>query len=348
MAPPTCRKVLLTAEPEPAFSRGSACMIATVTGGMMCAIPAPWRKKTTSIAQIGVEASKRAKAARPAATSSIAGGAHGLRAEAVHDEPRPGREHHLGDGERQDEQPGLQRAVAAHALQVEGGEEGHAHEGEEDERDRGDGRRERGLPEVRHVDGRVVAAPLVQDEEGEDAEAAEDRGEDGEVGEARQLAAADDPVHEEDESEDGEQHAGYVDPARLRVPGVGDQPHHEREGEEHDGHVDEEDRSPPEVFEQDAAGDRSDRDGEADAAGPDADGLGLLVPLEDVHEDGEGRGHDERGAEAHDGPVGDELARGAGEGGEGGADAEDGDAEEQHLLAAEAVAEQAGGEEEAA
>ena len=38
---------------------------------------------------------------------------------------------------------------------------------------------------------------------------------------------------------------------------------------------------------------------EADAARPDADGLGLLVALEDVHQDGEGGGHHEGGAEAH-------------------------------------------------
>lgn len=42
-------------------------------------------------------------------------------------------------------------------------------------------------------------------------------------------------------------------------------------------------------------------------AGPDADGLGLLLALEDVHEDGEGRGHDEGGAEAHQRAEDDEL-----------------------------------------
>lgn len=54
-APPTCRKVLLTAEPEPAFSRGSDDMIITVAGGMTCAIAVPITKNSTSSSQIGVD-----------------------------------------------------------------------------------------------------------------------------------------------------------------------------------------------------------------------------------------------------------------------------------------------------
>ncbi|WP_256090974.1 MFS transporter, partial [Streptomyces griseus] len=52
------------------------------------------------------------------------------------------------------EQAGLQGGVPAHALEVEGGEEGHAHEGEEDQGDGRDGGGERGLAEIRDVDGR--------------------------------------------------------------------------------------------------------------------------------------------------------------------------------------------------
>ncbi|GAA3066316.1 hypothetical protein GCM10020000_58000 [Streptomyces olivoverticillatus] len=70
-APPTCRKVLFTAEPEPAFSRGSDCMIETVAGGMMCAIAVPWTKKSTSSTQIGVWRSSSRKPAMLAATSSM-------------------------------------------------------------------------------------------------------------------------------------------------------------------------------------------------------------------------------------------------------------------------------------
>src|SRR5215469_12365043 len=54
MAPPTCRKVLLTADPEPAFSRGSDDMIMTVAGGITWAIPVPIKKNSTSSSQMGV------------------------------------------------------------------------------------------------------------------------------------------------------------------------------------------------------------------------------------------------------------------------------------------------------
>ncbi len=69
-APPTWRKVLLSAEAEPAFSRGSACMMTTEVGVMMCAMPVPMRKKTTSSSQIGVSASNVANAASVAAIST--------------------------------------------------------------------------------------------------------------------------------------------------------------------------------------------------------------------------------------------------------------------------------------
>lgn len=69
-APPTWRKVLLSAEAEPAFSRGSACMMTTLAGVMMCAMPVPIRKKMTSRIQIGVSASRTVKAASIAAMVS--------------------------------------------------------------------------------------------------------------------------------------------------------------------------------------------------------------------------------------------------------------------------------------
>ena len=80
--------------------------------------------------------------------------------------------------------------------------------------------------------------------------------------------------------------------------------------------------------------------------GPDADGLGLLLALEDVHQDGERGRHDEGGAEAHQRAEGDQLARRAGEGGQGGPGAEHHQAAQQHLLAAEPVTEQPRGEQE--
>lgn len=71
-APPSWRKVLLSAEAEPAFSRGSACMMTTLVGVMTWAIPVPMQKKTISRSQIGVSASSVAKATRVAARTTIA------------------------------------------------------------------------------------------------------------------------------------------------------------------------------------------------------------------------------------------------------------------------------------
>ncbi|GAA3236670.1 hypothetical protein GCM10020256_55490 [Streptomyces thermocoprophilus] len=100
------------------------------------------------------------------------------------------------------------------------------------------------------------------------------------------------------------------------------------------------------MVQQHTAGDRPDGDGQADTARPDADGAGLLLTLEHVHQHGERGGHHECGAQAHQGTEDDQLGRRAGLGGQRGTDAEHGEAAEQHLLAAQPVAEQAGGEQQ--
>ncbi len=123
-----------------------------------------------------------------------------------------------------------------------------------------------------------------------------------------------------------------------------DRGHRDQRGD-HDRHIDQEDRAPPEVL-QDAAGDGAGGDGEADHTGPDADGLGLLRGLEDVHDDREGGGQDEGAAEAHHGAEGDELPGGVRQRGQYGSHTEHGHAEEQHLLAAEPITEQTRGEEQ--
>ena len=79
-ARPTWRIVLLTAEPTPAFSRGSDDMIDSVAGGMTLAMPTPWMKKTRSRTQIGVVAPTKMNAdqrrastsARPVAATALA------------------------------------------------------------------------------------------------------------------------------------------------------------------------------------------------------------------------------------------------------------------------------------
>jgi hypothetical protein len=101
------------------------------------------------------------------------------------------------------------------------------------------------------------------------------------------------------------------------------------------------------MLEQQPAGDRADRDGDADAGGPDADGPAPLVDREDVGDDGQGGRHDRRAAEAHQGAGRDQLPRilrvRAGDG----RDPEEDHAEQQHALTAVAVAEDAEGEQQA-
>ena len=57
---------------------------------------------------------------------------------------------------------------------------------------------------------------------------------------------------------------------------LGDEQVAEHEAGDHDRHVDDEHRAPPEVLEQDAAGDRAEADAERRHAGPHADGLAPL------------------------------------------------------------------------
>ena len=70
-APPTCRIVLLTADPTPAFSRGSVDMIDSVDGGITLAMPTPWMKKTAHSIQIGVATWMNMNAPSEKATSAI-------------------------------------------------------------------------------------------------------------------------------------------------------------------------------------------------------------------------------------------------------------------------------------
>ena len=80
-----------------------------------------------------------------------------------------------------------------------------------------------------------------------------------------------------------------------------------------DRHVDQEHRAPREVLEEPPAGHRTEGDGQAGDAGPDADGLGPLGRVgEDVGQDGQGGREDQRGADAHGRPGGDQLLRASG------------------------------------
>ena len=101
-------------------------------------------------------------------------------------------------------------------------------------------------------------------------------------------------------------------------------------------------------FEQDAADHRADGHAEAGEAGPHGDRPAALARVaEHVGQDRQGGGHDQRAADAHQAAGGDQLVRRARQRRQHRADGEDDDAGAQRQLAAEAVAEAAGGEQQA-
>ncbi len=156
----------------------------------------------------------------------------------------------------------------------------------------------------------------------------------------------DDPVEDGGQADDRQAGADRVEGLGVGVLGVGDQEPAGHESGDHQRDVDEEHRSPPEVLEQEATGDRADGRPGAGQAGPEGDGLGPLVGREDRGQDRQRRRHDQGGADPHERPEGDELAGGCGEGRRGGAAAEDHKTDGQSPFAAEAVTQGPGGEEE--
>ncbi len=113
---------------------------------------------------------------------------------------------------------------------------------------------------------------------------------------------------------------------------------HEDDRHHHDGHVHEEDRSPPEVREQEAPDDRTDRGHEPGDPRPDRDRLATLVLREDVAEHRQGRRHRARATDAHRAPRDRQPDRGRRERGRSRRDAEDDQADQEEALAAAPVA----------
>ena len=95
-----------------------------------------------------------------------------------------------------------------------------------------------------------------------------------------------------------------------------------------------------------AADERPERDGEAGDRAPGAEREAAALGRDGVREDRQGQRGDDRGAEALEGPGDDEQVAGRGERRERGRAGEQGDADDEHPLAAEAVAEGGAGQQE--
>ena len=119
-------------------------------------------------------------------------------------------------------------------------------------------------------------------------------------------AAAGDFLQAVDEPEQAEQRERGAGQVKLRRGGIallGEQARSENEQQKHHRHGDEEDRAPPEVFEQGAADERPDRRAEAEARDPHPDREGPL-PLVGEHsaKEREGGGCERRPRDAEQRP----------------------------------------------
>ena len=137
-----------------------------------------------------------------------------------------------------------------------------------------------------------------------------------------------------------------VERARRRVLRVRHDHATRDQRDDHDGDVHQEDRAPPEMAEEPAADDGSDRDAQAGHAGPDADRAAALLGREHVREDRQGRRHDQRAADAHERPRADQRARRSCERRQDRADPEDHEADGERVAATVSVREAPCGEQQ--
>ena len=161
------------------------------------------------------------------------------------------------------------------------------------------------------------------------------------------VRAFDDPPQQRHEPGDRQQCTDGIEARRRRILRFRDEQVAEHEGGDDDGHVHQEDRAPPEVRQQEPAGDGAEAHTECADARPHTDGLrSFAVVLEDVREDRQGRRHDERATDAHEPAGDDEYRRRRSRGRYRRTHAEDGQPECEPSVAAEAVTETARGEQQ--
>ncbi len=268
-------------------------------------------------------------------------GDHATRTEpAQHPGARQARGHRR-EGERHQPQPGLQRRQPQHQLEVLRGDQFEAHQGEHGQHDAADRGAERGPGEHPQVEQRMLAPALPADEQHQQDDP---RGQRQQRGRA-ELARAE-PLHPEDHREQpcgGRERADHVPGAAVAVAlRLGQQDPPDGQADQHQRDVDQEDRAPPEVLQQEAAEQRSDRGAHGGDGAPDADGERPLTAVgEDLAQDRQRGRHDHRAADAEQRPRHDQQVRVVREGRHGRGHAEQGVAEEEDASAPDAVAQRA-------
>ena len=257
----------------------------------------------------------------------------------------PRRDHaHGPDGQARHRGP--QRRVAVGDLEVLGDREVEAVHREELEGDGGGAHLERPHREQAHVEHGPGVVALPQHERHDQGHAADERGDGDRVGPAA-ARPVDDPVEQAAHGTDGEDHAEGVERGVGGIRRVGQQERAREQRHRADHHVDEERRRPVVVGQQQACGDRSQRPAQPRAPRPHGDGpLPLPGVAEDVGEDRQGARHDERRTEPGEATQRDELPVLGGEGGGERGEGEDHQPELQRRLAAVAVGQRPGGEQQ--
>jgi hypothetical protein len=161
------------------------------------------------------------------------------------------------------------------------------------------------------------------------------------------VGSLDDRVDQQRHRSRREHEAAAVELAGVRIARGGDAEGDEPGGQRRDGHHREEDARPRETLDQPAAEDRPGRDRDPRGRTPEADRPRTLGALyEHVGDDRERGWKDHRGAQAHEAACRDQLPRRARQAARRAAQAEDRETREQHALAAEAVREAAGGQQQ--
>ncbi len=248
---------------------------------------------------------------------------------------------------RRNQQPRLERREAGNELEALRGDELNAADREHGEGRRHHARREGGVAEDREVEQRE--------------------------GQARLAAHEEDARHHGDDKRPGRHQPGLTDMRRFldrdhqrrqrherlqrgdQIPWLAmvgltlrrdDQCREERNDDHR--HVDQEDRSPPEMLQQEAADDRAERTADDRQRSPDRNGDVALALIEEGHPDqGQRRRHHRRRADGKKRPGRNQDVGRRREGRDQRSDAKQHQADQEHLPMADAVAERAGAQQQA-
>ena len=225
-------------------------------------------------------------------------------------------------------------------LQVLGQREDSAEQGEEGDADCRGADAEAGAAEEAEVEHRLVDATLPPEEGAEQRNGGREESEDGTGGPAL-PGGFDDRVDEEAEAGGGERGAGQVERAGPGIAALGHVANAEQQRGGRERDVDHEHGRPVEPLEQKPAGQRAEPDPDRRQRRPDRDRLAALLAGEQVGDDRERGGHDQRRPHTHRRAHRDHLIGGVCDEGAEAGQPEDRDAGLECTLAPEAVAERA-------